>query len=80
MKIDSVVGSYLDPLADKVRVRADLLLSSLVWPIAICKFLLVYWTYLVPEFCIIVYSLFSIQVLIGCVALAMVHNDLLHRK
>ncbi|PNX67557.1 cardiolipin synthase-like protein [Trifolium pratense] len=36
MKIDSVVGSYLDPLADKV--------------------------------------------LIGCVAVAMVHQDLLHRK
>lgn len=65
MGINSVFGSYLDPLADKVEFHTFLIyVSSLTY----------------SHILIHIYNVYVLQVLIGCVAIAMVEKDLLHRK
>lgn len=67
MNINSVVGSYLDPLADKVLLQES--------PVFSCSFL--HEEFFLSVVILVRLLLLLLQVLIGCVALAMVHNDLL---
>lgn len=67
MNINSVVGSYLDPLADKVLLQES--------PVFLFSFLRE--QFFLSVVILVRLLLLLLQVLIGCVALAMVHNDLL---
>ena len=64
MRINSVVGSYLDPLADKV-------ISSFLLLFVDC------YSFFMWE-CCFAYSFLLIQIFISSIALTMAHMELLH--
>lgn len=74
MGINSVIGSYLDPLADKVR-------TAIFRPFVLTIITKLNFQLLLLVHCVLIVILFIyFQVLIGCVAVTMVKMDLLHRK